>query len=180
MTFLNSDTGDSWQAGLKNTNRFFVNTTLTGNTDFTMFPDGAVQFGSHFKLSPSGNLKIAGKLTEGSSRTTKEDFVEVDGGKVLSLLEELPISRWSYKTDANGTSHMGPMAEDFYAAFGLGEDAQHLAPMDAAAVALVAVKEQQELLLEKDRQIGALQDRLAALEELVSRELGARPASLAR
>ncbi len=62
------------------------------------------------------------------------------------------------------------------AAFGLGEDDKHIAPMDAAGVALAAVKElqamvrqNQEMVREKDAQIAAMQERLAAVEKMLAR-----------
>ena len=42
--------------------------------------------------------------------------------RFLAKVAELPISRWTYKDDPSATPHIGPMAEDFHAAFGLGRD----------------------------------------------------------
>ncbi len=74
---------------------------------------------------------------------------------------------WTFKAGAPQTRHMGPVAEDFFAAFGLGADDRHIAPADLAAVALAAIKAQQA-------EITALRDQVSALEELVSRLLDGR------
>jgi hypothetical protein len=67
---------------------------------------------------------------------------------------------------------MGPMAQDFYAAFNLGEDEVHLAPVDANGVAFAAIQALNESLEEKKAQITSLEHenaemetRLTALEE---------------
>ena len=60
---------------------------------------------------------------------------------MLDRLAGLPIHRWSYKKDAEAIQHLGPMAEDFHAAFGLGQTDEHISVIDAAGVALAAVQQ---------------------------------------
>ncbi len=59
---------------------------------------------------------------------------------MLERLAKLPITTWNYKTDDPSIRHMGPMAQDFYAAFGLGKDDRHIAPLDANGVMLAALQ----------------------------------------
>ena len=59
------------------------------------------------------------------------------------------------------------MAQDFYAAFGVGKDDKHITTIDADGVALAAIQGLYQLLGERDTEISTLQDRLTALEELV-------------
>ena len=54
---------------------------------------------------------------------------------MLAKLADLPVSRWSYKKDKAKTRHMGPMAQDFHAAFGLGDD-RTIFTLDGSGVAL--------------------------------------------
>jgi hypothetical protein len=82
----------------------------------------------------------------------------VDGAEVLEKLAELPISTWNYKDDDPSVRHMGPMAQDFHAAFGLGDDDRVINMVDASGVAMVAI---QALY----RRIQALESELAALRE---------------
>ncbi len=124
-----------------------------------------------FTLDGSGNLFITGALAQGSDVNSKQDFAAVDGPSVLQRLVGLPVTTWSYKTDASGVRHMGPTAQDFYAAFGLGADNTHISPLDASGVALVAVQEQQAQIavLQSEKQemaarISSLEARLAQLE----------------
>ena len=66
-------------------------------------------------LAPGG-----GSWTSVSDRNAKKNLEEVDGQAVLDKLASIPISSWNYKSQSNSIRHMGPMAQDFYAAFGLG------------------------------------------------------------
>ena len=57
---------------------------------------------------------------------------------------------------------MGPMAEDFREAFGLGEDEKHISTVDSEGVALAAI---QALYQEKQQEVRQLNDRLTMLEK---------------
>lgn len=80
----------------------------------------------------------------------------VDGHEVLEKLAALPISTWNYKTDPPSVRHLGPMAQDFMAAFGLGDDDKRINMVDANGVVMVAV---QALY----RRVQALEAEVAAL-----------------
>jgi len=74
-----------------------------------------------------------------SDRHAKTGFAPVDAVDVLARVLQLPLSEWSYKT-ATGERHIGPMAQDFRAAFGLGGDDTTIATIDADGVALAAIQ----------------------------------------
>jgi len=74
-----------------------------------------------------------------SDRNAKEGFAPVNPRSVLAKVAALPISAWHFKTDA-GTRHIGPMAQDFYSAFDVGTDNQHIATVDESGVALAAIQ----------------------------------------
>ena len=124
-----------------------------------------------FDLLPSGNLTIAGTLTESSDVNGKENFIKVDPRTVLEKVAELPITTWNYRDDT--AVQMGPMAQDFFATFGLGGTAQGLSPRNVASVALAAVQGLNAEVEAKDAEIAQLNDRLAALEALVATLAGA-------
>lgn len=133
------------------------------------------QGGNELQLQSDGDLVIQGVLTENSSRTVKTDFGTVDSREVLRKLVELPISSWQYVHDLQGSRHLGPMAEDFHAAFGLGEDALHISPGDKAGVALAAIQGLARELGRRDAEIARLtaereelEARFAALEAAVA------------
>lgn len=119
---------------------------------------GEATAGDIFVLDDNGNLELGGLLTEASSRLLKENFTLVDGHTVLETLVNIPISTWNYKTDDAVVRHMGPMAQDFFAAFRLGTDDEHIAPLDVNGVTMAAI----QALYQTEQ---AQADRIATLEE---------------
>jgi hypothetical protein len=106
-----------------------------------------------------------------SDRAAKQDFAPVNGRDVLAKLAALPITTWAY-TNAPSVRHLGPVAQDFAAAFGLGDGDKHIATVDADGVALAAIQglnhKLEEQLRAKDAEIASLENRLAELERLVT------------
>lgn len=129
-----------------------------------------------FSLAGTGNLTIAGTLTELSTREAKTNFEALDPMTVLARLDTLPISVWTYKEDV-AARHMGPVAEDFYQAFGLGANNKTIAPGDKAGVALAAVQGLNRVVAQKDQEIGQLEAQLGDLQ-LQNQKLEARLAAL--
>jgi trimeric autotransporter adhesin len=74
-----------------------------------------------------------------SDRNAKVDIAPLDEDSILAKVATLPVSTWRYKTES-GVRHLGPMAQDFYAAFGVGTDDRHITSIDEDGVALAAIK----------------------------------------
>jgi len=117
---------------------------------------------------PSGS----GSWSTLSDRDAKANFNGVDGQAVLSRLAALPIATWNYKAQPDSVRHMGPTAQDFREAFGLGEDEKHISTVDAQGVALAAIQALYETVTElksevadKDQQIVEMRARLEHLEQ---------------
>ena len=106
-------------------------------------------------------------LTQSSDRNAKQDLVSVNAREVLAKVARLPIAEWKFKADP-ATRHLGPMAQDFYAAFALGGDEKSITSLDADGVALAAIQGLNQKVEEKENEIQALKTRLADLEKLVS------------
>jgi len=107
-----------------------------------------------------------------SDRNAKENFSSINPQEVLARVAALPVTKWNYKRDAEGVRHIGPMAQDFQAAFGLdGTDDKHIAVVDESGVALAAIQGLNQKLEQqnqaKDAEIAALQRRLDKLEQLL-------------
>jgi hypothetical protein len=134
--------------------------------------------GSHTALATidqAGNLTIAGTYYPISDRNAKENFASVDRREVLEKVAALPITRWNFKQEA-GVPHLGPVAQDFHAAFSLGTDDRHIATVDADGVALAAIQglnqKLEEQMKQKDTKIAELKERLERLERLLTRQTG--------
>jgi hypothetical protein len=115
----------------------------------------------------------------GSDRNIKANFAAVNPKSVLAKVAALPITTWNYRDD-QGTLHLGPMAQDFYAAFGLGTDDKHIMPVDVNGVSLAAIQGLNQKLDERDAKITALQKDVAELKammEKLMKKLDAAPAS---
>ena len=109
----------------------------------------------------TASLSHGGVWTNASSREYKERIASIDPAAVLDKLVALPISQWQYKGSTEGT-HLGPMAEDFKAAFGLAGDGKSIGTVDADGVALAAI---QGLNAKLEAENAALKSQLAALAE---------------
>jgi hypothetical protein len=124
-------------------------------------------------LDGSGNLECAGTVySRGialtSDRNAKENFKPVDNQTVLAKVAALPVTEWNYKTDSQGVQHMGPMAQDFQAAFGLdGKDDKHISVVDEGGVALAAIQGLNQKLNERDAEIEALKQSVAELKQMM-------------
>ena len=59
---------------------------------------------------------------------------------------------------------MGPMAQDFRAAFGLGEDDKHISTVDAVGVALAGVQALYRMVREKNAQVERLTEQVRQLQ----------------
>ncbi|MEZ5285002.1 MAG: hypothetical protein R2712_09385 [Vicinamibacterales bacterium] len=108
-----------------------------------------------FKVRASGGVRFATNGAEtagvqmvgGSSQWlqlsdvhSKHRFTDLNGEDVLRRIAVLPVMEWSYLAQEDGIRHIGPTAQDFHAAFGLGEDERYIGSLDADGVALAGVK----------------------------------------
>ncbi|MGW1076101.1 tail fiber domain-containing protein, partial [Streptomyces sp. NPDC002537] len=87
----------------------------------------------------------------------------VNGYDVLAKALALPISTWHYKDDPPGVSHLGPMAQDWYAAYGLGGTDRRMYCVDANGVSLLCIQALHRLLDEQQTRIDELQDQITEL-----------------
>ena len=108
-----------------------------------------------------------------SDRNVKHGFEPVDPESVLETLASVPVTSWSYDFEP-GARHMGPMAQDFHEAFGLGADDRMIHPIDSAGVSIAAIQALRERTAELRRENTELRDenaRLRAEVEAIDRRL---------
>ena len=92
-----------------------------------------------------------------SDRNLKRDIEPVDEQSVLERVARMPISTWSYKSDDPSVRHLGPMAQDFHAAFALGNTDRAYDPVDAHGVELAAIKALYERVQNEEAHIERLE-----------------------
>lgn len=100
-----------------------------------------------------------------SDATLKEDYVPVDKQQVLAGVQQLTIQNWKLKGQAGNVRHIGPIAQDFQAVFGVGADRRYINSTDADGVALVAIQALVEQNHALQVQVEVLQARLARMEQ---------------
>ena len=161
--------GDSTDADVASTNA----------NSWTVRASGGVTFFTDTNLSSGAVLSAgSGSWSTLSDRAAKDDVQPVDGRTVLDKLTSMPLSTWRYKAQAPEVRHLGPMAQDFHAAFGVGEDERHISSVDADGVALAAIqglnekvesgKRKAETRMEQlEKENVELKARLGVLEQLL-------------
>ncbi len=116
----------------------------------------ALEVGSTATNGNGAFLTNGGVWTNASDINKKENFTTPDAADMLKKIAALPITQWRYK----GTEeyHVGPMAQDFKAAFNLGTDDKSISTIDPGGIALLAI---QQLIKENE----TLRKRIEALEK---------------
>jgi len=113
----------------------------TGENQFIVRATGGVQFRTAVDRSVGVRIQPgSGTWSSLSDRSSKDDFETIDPHAILDAVAKLPITTWRYKAQGTEVRHMGPVAQDFRAAFALGEDEQHISSVDADGVALAAIQ----------------------------------------
>ena len=109
-----------------------------------------------------------GQWVNGSDRNMKKNFVSIKPREVLDKVMAMPIMKWEFKMDAGGVTHLGPMAQDFHAAFDLnGSDDTHISTVDEGGVALAAIQGLNQKLDEKNSEIQDLKQTVDELKKMM-------------
>jgi hypothetical protein len=119
-------------------------------------------------MSNGAALTAGGVWANASDRNLKTGFQAINSAAVLRDLSAMPISTWSYKSEGDTVRHLGPTAQDFAAAFHLGQDDKHITTLDESGVALAAIQELYRENQEVYRENQELKQRLAVLEARIS------------
>ena len=142
--------------------------------DFNLFVNDG---GSALNIHTNRNATFAAEVTctalnITSDRNAKEQFKPVNSRAVLDKVARLPISEWQYKQQGDAR-HIGPMAQDFHAAFAVGRDDKHITTVDADGVALAAIQglneKLEEQLRDKDARLEGLEKAVRELQQLVNK-----------
>jgi len=137
----------------------------TADNEFSARAVGGVRFVTAIDMggNPTAGVALAaggGAWAALSDVNAKADFAAVDARLVLEKVAALPIRSWRYKSQEASIRHIGPTAQDFRAAFAVGESERTITTVDADGVALAAIQGLHQLVAEKERRIAELeQDR---------------------
>jgi hypothetical protein len=123
--------------------------------------------------SPGNPFIVDNAICDGNSwidysdRNAKSGFEPVDTAAILAKVAAMPITRWHY-TNNVAIPHLGPMAQDFYAAFAVGHDDRHIGTLDESGVALAAIQGLNQKLDEREAEIAGQKDEIAGQKEEIS------------
>jgi hypothetical protein len=136
----------------------------TATKQFNARCTGGVRFVTGIDGSgvPNAGVQVAAGGTSWSAicdRNLKENYARVDTDELLRRVASLPVMTWNAKAQDESIRHIGPVAQDFYAAFNVGEDSTHITTVDADGVALAAI----QALYAKTQEIETLKAQLAAM-----------------
>jgi hypothetical protein len=144
----------------------------TNANSVTFRASGGYRFLSSVSMVGAWLAPGSGAWSSLSDLNAKERFQPVDSQAILGKVARLPVTTWSYKTQDSTIRHIGPTAQDFKAAFGVGETDTAISTVDEGGVALAALKglnqKLEEQLEEKDTKIRTLEQRLDRIEKIVS------------
>ncbi|HYH78503.1 MAG TPA: tail fiber domain-containing protein, partial [Longimicrobium sp.] len=140
----------------------------TANNQFNARASGGFRFRTNATLTTGCNLASgSGVFSCSSSRSLKENFGRVDGEDVLARIRGIPVNTWNYIAEGRQSRHMGPFAEDFHAAFGLGTDTRAIGLLDIDGVNFAAIKALEARTAEVRQlraELSAVQQRQAATD----------------
>ena len=136
---------------------------------------GPLQMGSGAYVSAGG------VWTNASDRNLKENFAPVIPAAILRRIDALPLLEWNYKNEDPSVRHIGPVAQDFYSIFGVGNSSTSISTIDPSGIALAGIQgldeksqaraarlaELKKQLATKTEELRTLQERLARIESLL-------------
>ena len=135
------------------------------------------------QMASGAYVSAGGVWTNASDRNLKENFVPVTPAAILQKIDALPLTEWNYKNEDPSVRHIGPVAQDFYSIFGVGNSSTSISTIDPSGIALAGIQaldakgdQQDSQLAElkgqldaKTAEIRSLLERLARLESLLER-----------
>jgi hypothetical protein len=161
----NSDDGIEFGTDASASNGSFVfadgtggGAVSTGSDQFVVRASGGATIYSSSNLTTGVSLAPgAGAWADLSDRNLKTNFETLDTEDVLQRVATIPVLKWSYKAQDATIRHIGPMAQDFYSAFGLAGSNTTITTTDIDGVNMAAI---QALI----RRTEAMQARIDELE----------------
>ena len=154
--------------------------SLNGITGNALLQGGP---GIQVTLNGDGRTLTISQTGSPSDRNIKTDFATVKPEEVLNRLVSLSIHSWRFTNEVASVRHLGPTAQDFKAAFGLGTGDTTIGIVDEGGVALTAIqglnqkleddrKALKDELKRREAENAELKARLERLEQLILSEGG--------
>ncbi len=124
----------------------FTLASTTGTQLFTVTPAGNVGIGTStptlgpLTMASGAYVTTGGVWTNASDRNLKENFATVSLADILQKIDQLPVIEWNYQNEDPSIKHVGPVAQDFYAIFQVGNSSTSISTIDPAGIALLGIQ----------------------------------------
>jgi hypothetical protein len=142
----------------------------TANNQFVARGCGGIKFYTTQNLSAGVEVAPgAGSWSSISDRNRKENFLALSGDDVLWRLRAVPVTTWNYRSQERRIRHIGPMAQDLHAAFGVGESDLLISSVDIDGINMAGVKALDERTLLQAARIEALEAENSELKARLDR-----------
>lgn len=161
IQFDNASLATAWrlQAATGRKDRFEITKADTGLIEFWVDDLGNGFF--------AGDLDVGGTLLTNvmmpSDINIKQNIQSINPETILQTVSALALSAWEYKSRP-GERHIGPMAQDFQAAFELGADDTSISVVDASGVALASIQALEARNRALQKTVEQLEERLETME----------------
>lgn len=137
------------------------------DNQFMVRSSGGAIFYSSSDLSTGVTLPAGGGAWSTlSDRNKKENITALNPVDFLVLLDKVDVFKWNYIAQDASIEHIGPMAQDFFKAFGLGNDPTTINSGDFDGVNLLLLKALFVKVKELDHQKNEVEELQNELEEL--------------
>ncbi len=150
----------------------------TANNQMTMRYTGGFRLFTTMNLSSGVAVSAGGgSWASVSDRRKKENFRDIDVESILTKVAALKITNWNYKSQPASVRHIGPVAQDFYAAFGLdgqGNDTT-INTIDIDGVNMAAIQALEKRTTQLQQENEALRQRLEKMEALLQKIAAEEP-----
>jgi len=139
-------------------------TSSWGDHTFTVRAEGGVRFYTASGTAVGAFLGPNGSWQVASDSNLKTKVTAVDTRMILSKVAAMPLTEWEYKVVPH-RRYIGPMSQDFHAAFGLGDDDKTISTLDSDGVMYAAIQGLVEELKDRDKTIDELKTKLESVEQ---------------
>lgn len=144
----------------------------TAYNQFMVRASGGTIIYSSSALTAGVSLAAGGGAWASISDVNKKHlFTDLDGEVTLAKIRAMPIREWSYKSQDASTRHLGPTAQDFYAAFKLGESNLTITTTDIDGVNLLAAQALEKRTRELQAEMAAVRAENADLRAILAETL---------
>src|SRR6202043_3766433 len=91
-------------------------------------------------MASGAYVTAGGTWTNASDRNLKENFATMTPADILQKIDQLPVTEWNYKSEGPSVKHIGPVAQDFYSLFNVGNSNTSISTIDPGGIALLGIQ----------------------------------------